>query len=102
MVANRAANSISFSEATTRGLTALVRAAEEGQDQIITRDGKPVVVITDAESLERRQALEEDLVDLTLAASRMVTTGPERYVLDEVLRWFGYSRQDFERMGMSE
>jgi prevent-host-death family protein len=98
MVANRVANSISFSEATTLGLTALVRAAEEGQDQLITRDGKPVVVITEAESLKRRQALEEDLVDLTLAASRMVTTGPVRYSLDEILEQFGNTRDELAEL----
>jgi hypothetical protein len=54
------------------------------------------------ERFERRQALEEDLVDLTLAASRMMTTGPERHALDEVLRRFGFSRENLEVTGMSE
>ncbi|MGH2558721.1 MAG: hypothetical protein ACRDJH_06625 [Thermomicrobiales bacterium] len=35
----------------------------------------------------------DDLLDISLAAARMLTTGPERYSLDDVLARFGYTRE---------
>ena len=87
-------NLVSLSDANEVGVIALVRKADQGRDQIILREGQPVAVVMNAERFERLQQLEEDLIDLTLAASRMMTTGPNRYSLDEVLKQFGYSRED--------
>jgi hypothetical protein len=50
------------------------------------------------ERFERLQQLQEDLIDITLAASRMMTTGELRHTLDDVLERFGYSREELSRM----
>jgi prevent-host-death family protein len=84
---------ISISEAAKLGVSALVRAAEEGHEPVLVRNSKPVAAIVSMERLDQLQQLEEDLRDVTLAAARMLTTGPERHSLDEVIAQFGFSRE---------
>ncbi len=88
------ATRITISEADELGVSALVREVEEGREQIIVRDGKPVAVVISAERFERLQQLQDDLTDITLAASQVLTTSGERYSLDEVLQKFGFSREE--------
>jgi hypothetical protein len=42
--------------------------------------------------------MQDDLIDITLAASRMMTTGAERHTLDDVLAHFGYSRHELAEL----
>ena len=42
--------------------------------------------------LEQLQQLQDDILDVSLAAARMLTTGGRRHSLDEVLAQFGYTR----------
>jgi hypothetical protein len=63
-----------ITQLNTQGISELLQNTEEGS--------------------ARRQELLENLIDITLAASRMVTAGPERYSLDEVLARFGYTREE--------
>lgn len=88
------ANVISISDAGKLGVSALVREVEDGREQVILRDNKPVAVFMNMERYKRLQSLLEDLVDMTLVASRMATTGANRYSLDDVLERFGYTRED--------
>lgn len=53
----------------------------------------PRLVVTTSLS-DRRRRLQDDLLDVSLALARAVTTGPERHSLDSVLRQFGYSREE--------
>jgi prevent-host-death family protein len=84
---------ISISDAAKLGVSALVRAAEEGQEPILLRNSKPVAAIVSMERLDQLQQLEEDLRDASLVAARMLTTGPARHSLDDVLAQFGFSRE---------
>ena len=85
---------ISISEASKLGVSALVRDAEVGHDRIVLRNNKAVAVVMSMERFERLQQLQDDLVDITLAASRMLTTSGQRHSLDEVLEQFRYTRED--------
>jgi prevent-host-death family protein len=87
------ADLISISEAARLGVSALVREAEEGHERVVLRNNKPVAAVVGMERLERLQQLEDDLLDISLAAARMMTSGPERVTLDEVLAHFGYTRE---------
>lgn len=87
-------NLISITEASSRGLSALVREAEEGRDRILVRNNLPVAAVISMERYEALQDLEDDLRDIWLASARMVTTGPERFSLDEVLEQFGVTREE--------
>jgi antitoxin (DNA-binding transcriptional repressor) of toxin-antitoxin stability system len=83
---------ISISEAAELGVSTLVREAEAGHERVVLRDNRPVAAVVSMARLEQIQALEEDLLDLVLAAARMLTAEPERHRLDEVLAQFGYTR----------
>ena len=87
------ANLLSISEANKRGISALVREAEKGHEQVVLRNNKPVAAVVSMERLEQLQNLEDDLLDISLATARMLTTGPKRHTLDDVLEQFGYSRE---------
>ncbi len=64
---------ISISEANKLGVSALIREAEEGHDRIVLRNNKPVAVVMGVKRFEQWQQLQEDLIDITLVASRMLT-----------------------------
>lgn len=84
---------ISISEANKLGISALVREAEAGHERVLLRNNRPVAAVVSMARLEWLQALEEDLPNVSLAAARMLTAGPERHGLDEVLARFGYTRR---------
>lgn len=87
-------NLISITEASKLGLSALAREAEQGNDRVLVRNNKAVAVMMSVERFEQLQQLRDDLIDITLVASRVMTTNGERYSLDDVLAHFGYSRED--------
>ncbi len=87
-------NLISLTDASKRGLSALVRDAEGGTDQIVMRNNRAVAAVVSIARLERLQRLEDDFADLTLAAARMLLASDERTELDDVLAEFGVSRSD--------
>src|SRR6478672_9702455 len=87
---------ISMADASKRGISALVRDAESGEDQIVLRNNRAVAAVISIERLEQLQQLEDDLADIMLAAARMLTTSPERTALDDVLAEFGYTREEMD------
>jgi hypothetical protein len=48
--------------------------------------------------LEELERLREDLIDITLATARLLTSTGERYSLDEVLEMFGYTREQLRAL----
>jgi hypothetical protein len=87
------ADLLSISEANKLGVSGLVRQAELGREHVLLRNNKPVAALMSMERLEQIQQLEEDLLDISLTTARMLTTGPIRHSLDDVLAKFGYTRE---------
>ena len=85
---------ISISDANRLGVSALIREAEEGRQRLVLRNNRPVAVVMSVERFEQLQQLQDDLLDITLAASRMMMTSERRHSLDDVLERFGYSREE--------
>ena len=85
---------LSISEASQKGVSALIRAAEQGQDQVVLRNNKPVAAVVSMRRLEEEQQLREDLADVTMLAARMLTTDGTVSSLDEVLAQFGFTRHE--------
>ncbi len=83
---------ISIANASKVGISALVRDAEEGRDRVVLRNNRPVAAVVGIERLEQWKRAEDDLLDVSLVAARMATTGPDRSSLDEILTRFGYTR----------
>ena len=92
------ADLISITDASKLGVSALVRAAEEGHEQVVLRNNKPVAAVVSIERLEQLQQLQEDMLDVSLAAARMFTSGPRRHSLDDVLAQFGYTRAQLSEL----
>lgn len=92
------ATRISIVEAQGLGVDALVGEVETGQEFVVVRDDKPVAVVVSGERFEEWQQLQDDLIDITLVAARMLTDDGRRYSLDEVLEYFGYTREQLEAM----
>ena len=87
------ADLISISEATKLGVSGLVRGVEGGRPRIVLRNNKPVAAIVSVKRLEELEQLEEDILDVSLATARMLTSGPQCHSLENVLAQFGYTRE---------
>jgi antitoxin (DNA-binding transcriptional repressor) of toxin-antitoxin stability system len=87
---------ISVSEASKLGVSALVKAAERGEQRVLMRNNKPIAAIVGIEALERADGLEERLLDISLALTRLLTDGDKRHSLDEVLERFGITRDELQ------
>jgi antitoxin (DNA-binding transcriptional repressor) of toxin-antitoxin stability system len=85
---------ISVSEAGKIGLSALVKAAERGEQRVLMRNNKPIAAVIGIDALERTEELEERLLDVSLALTRLLTTDERRHSLDDVLDRFGFTRED--------
>lgn len=76
---------ISVTEAGKLGVSALVKATERGEQRVLMRNNKPIAAIVGIDTLERTEALEEQLLDVSLALTRLLTTSERRHSLDDVL-----------------
>jgi prevent-host-death family protein len=87
---------ISISDAGKIGLSALVKAAERGEQRVLMRNNKPIAAVVGIDMLERTEELEERLLDVSLALTRLLTTDERRHSLDDVLDRFGFTRDDLD------
>ena|SRR6188768_1251737 len=87
---------ISISDAGKAGISALVKAAENGEKRVLMRNSKPVAAVVGIDALERAEELEERLLDVSLALTRLMTASERRHSLDDVLDRFGFTRDELE------
>ncbi len=97
------ANMISISEASRRGVSKLASEAAKGKghEQILIRNNKPIAAVVGMEGLQELdelQRIEEDLLDILLATSRMLTDKGKRFSLDDVLKHFGFTREELREL----
>ena len=85
---------ISVSEANKIGISGLVKAAEQGEQRVVIRNGKPVAAVVGIDALQRAEELEERLLDVSLALTRLLTADERRHSLDDVLDRFGFTREE--------
>ncbi|HET7484864.1 MAG TPA: type II toxin-antitoxin system prevent-host-death family antitoxin [Solirubrobacterales bacterium] len=87
---------ISISDASKVGISALVKAAEDGEQRVLMRNSKPVAAVVSIDVLERAEELEERLLDVSLALTRLLTADERRHSLDDVLDRLGFTREELE------
>ena len=87
---------VSVTEAATRGVPNLVRAAEHGEDIVVERHGKAVAAVVSVAHLEAIKELESDLRESVLLLSRLATDSGSRTDLDDTISAFGLNRADLE------
>ena len=91
MVRSENANRIGLPNVDTHKLSELFRDIEEGLEEIVDLADEAMI---NADQLERLQLLQDDLIDITLVAARVLVDDGRRYSLDEALEMFGYTREE--------
>lgn len=89
-------NTVSVTEASQRGVAALVREASSGQDVIVSRRGSPVAAVIGVSRLAELEELERDLRSATLVLSRSFADSGGRTSLDEAIASLGFDRATLE------
>jgi prevent-host-death family protein len=89
-------HTLSVTEAAAAGVPSLVRDAENGDDVIVARRGRPVAAVVSMRRLDQLRVLEADLRDLALVMTRAATDSGTRTGLDEVISAFGFDRSELE------
>jgi len=87
---------VSVTDAAGRGVSGLVREAEQGHDVVVARHGRPVAAVISISRLERLRGLESDLRSAALVLSRAMADDGVRYELNDVLTSFGFDRTELE------
>ena len=80
---------MSVSEASNRGVSALVQDAEQGRTRVILRHSKPAAAVVSIARLERMEELEEDLMLLVTTLARVMGDTGRRHSLEDVAAEFG-------------
>ena len=86
------AHGVSVTDASRRGLPAIVAEAEQHPVLITRRDQEAVVVIGAGRLAELDEAM-ADMMDLALVVARTVTDTGKRYTLTDVMAEFGMSEE---------
>lgn len=87
---------ISVTDAGKAGVSALVKAAEEGERPILMRNNKAIAAVVSIDTLQATEEAEDRILDLALGLTRTLTADERRHSLDDVLDRFGVSREELE------
>jgi prevent-host-death family protein len=90
------AETLSVTDASSRGLAGLVRDAEHGHDVVVARRGAPVAAVIGMHRLAELRELERDLRSAALVLARAATDAGERVSLDDAIAAFGFDRAELE------
>jgi hypothetical protein len=87
---------ISVTDASKAGISALVKAAEEGNRPVLMRNNKAIAAVVSIETLQETEEESDRVLDLALGLTRLLTADERRHSLDDVLDHFGISREELE------
>jgi antitoxin (DNA-binding transcriptional repressor) of toxin-antitoxin stability system len=96
VAALRHPETLSITEATARGVSAIVREAGQGNDIVVERHGRAVAAVVSMRRLSELAELEADLRSAALVLARLATDDGRRTDLDDVIATFGFDRADLE------
>lgn len=87
---------LTVSQATERGVSAMLRQARDGQPLIVEKHGIPVAAVVGISRFEELEELERDLRSASLVLARLASDNGKRSTLDEVLASLGFDREILE------
>lgn len=87
---------VTVTQATERGVSAILRQARDGQDLIVEKHGVPVAAVVGISRFEELVELERDLRSAALVLARLASEDGKRSTLDEVIASFGLDREILE------
>lgn len=85
---------VSITDASSKGLSALVDDAIEHGYTIISRRNSPAAAVVSMDRYTALQEAEEDVRDLTVLVDRMLMDDGQRLSMDGVLDKLGYTREE--------
>lgn len=89
-------STLSITEASRAGVSALVASAEAGTDVALSRHGKIVAEVISAEEIAKLRRDRDTLRDATLVMARFATYSEIRTDLDQAMELFGFTRAELE------
>ena len=93
---------LSITEASRAGLSALVAAAEEGRDTSLSRHGKVVAEVVSAKEIAQLRHDRDTLRDAALVMARFATDSGVRTTLDQAMEFFDLNRAELEAENAEE
>lgn len=85
---------VSITDASSKGLSALVEDAAEHGYTIISRRNSPAAAVVSIDRYTVLQEAEEDVRDLTVLVDRLLMDDGQRLSMDAVLDKLGYTREE--------
>ncbi len=92
-----APETLSITDASSRGISGLARDAEAGVAFLVKRRNSTVAAIIGADRFYEYEEAERDLRDLSLVVARVMSDGGRRTSLDDVISRFGFDRAALAR-----
>lgn len=89
-------STVTVTEASRRGVAALVRDASAGHNVIVSRFGSPAAAVVGVSRLAELEELERDLRSAVLVLSRAFTDDGHRTSLDDAIAALGFDRAQLE------
>ncbi|MCW4466038.1 prevent-host-death family protein [Glutamicibacter sp. MNS18] len=93
---------LSITEASRAGLSALVTAAEAGRDTSLSRHGKVVAEVVSAQEIAQLRQDRDTLRDAALVMARFATDSGVRTDLDQAMKFFNLNRAELEAENVEE
>jgi len=87
---------LTVSQATERGVSAILRQARDGQPLIVEKHGTPIAAVVGISRFDELEELERDLRSASLVLARLATDDGKRSTLDEVISALGFDREILE------
>lgn len=93
---------LSITEASKAGISALIATAEAGRDVPLSRHGKVVAEVVSAKEIAELRHNRDTLRDAALVMARFATDSGVRTSLDQAMELFGLSRSELEAENAQE
>jgi len=87
---------LTVSQATERGVSAILRQAGDGRPLIVEKHGTPIAAVVGISRFDELEELERDLRSASLVLARLATDDGKRSTLDEVISALGFDREILE------
>ena len=89
-------STLSISDASRAGVSALVSSAEQGHDVALARHGRVVAEVVSADEIDGLRRDRDTLRDAALVMARFATDSGVRTDLDQAMKAFGFTREELE------
>jgi len=87
---------LTVTQATEQGVSAILRQAHDGKDLIVEKHGVPVAAVVGISRFEELEELERDLRSAALVLARLASDDGQRTSMSDLFASLGVNREDLE------